>query len=152
MAATAATAPGDRCPCGCNCAVPVNRSPATCPCPCGDCAVCGTRPAAKPKTVGPQPTPTYPAPSRPISVESAVRTPNPRGAATMTAPAPGTVTLTESQLTQLIAAVAQRATPPAPAAPAKPLHEMTSDELTRAIGEAYAPYLQRTGARRIREA
>lgn len=67
----------------------------------------------------------------------------------MTAPAPGTVTLTESQLTQLLAVVAQRATPPAPPAPPKPLHEMTSDEFSRAVGEAYAPYLQRTGARRI---
>ena len=62
----------------------------------------------------------------------------------MTTPAtPGAIMFTESQVTQLIALVAK------PAAPPKPLHEMTSDELAYAVGEAYAPYLSRTGARRI---
>lgn len=67
----------------------------------------------------------------------------------MTAPTPGTVTLTESQLSTLLAMAAQPPVPAAPAAPPKPLHEATADELTHAVGEAFRPYLSRTGARRI---
>lgn len=149
---SAAAVPGTRCPCGCNCAIPLNRSPATCPCPCGDCAVCGTRPRAESTTVGPQRTPAHPARTNPITVESAARTaaPRPQGGTTMTAPAAGSVTLTESQLAQLLAAV-RSASPAAPAAPVKPLHEMTSEEFSRVVGESFRPYLSRTATRRVRE-
>lgn len=63
----------------------------------------------------------------------------------MTAPTPGTVTLTESQLSQLLAAVAARSAAPAarPASPQRPtveetapLHTLSNDELGRRLVRA----------------
>jgi hypothetical protein len=115
VATTASAAPGTPCLCGCNCAVPLNRSPRTCPCPCADCDVCGTRPASA-KTVGPQRTPTYPFTQPPLSVET-----SPAGGTMAATSAP---TFTEAQLAQLLAAVRPQLAETVPAAPA-PTPEQT---------------------------